>query len=72
MAGGDPSIEPTRGDRLITVRPRLPALTAVPSAELLHKDSKGAASTTCPGVLPRDLTLPCRYCAKPPARKGVY
>ena len=40
-------------------------------AELLHKDSRGATSTTCPGVPPSDLVLPSRYCARTPATRHV-
>ena len=40
-------------------------------AELLHKDSSGAASAACPGFPPSGLALPSRYRARTPAARHV-
>ena len=40
-------------------------------AELLHKDSSGAASAGCPGFPPSGLALPSRYRARTPAARHV-
>ena len=45
--------------------------SAQAGAKLLHKDSRGATSTACPGVLPSGLMLPSRHTARTPAERHV-